>query len=350
MPKCECCGKEFEPTCHITKQKYCSDKCRNKVNNAKRYYDGKIDVCLECGIKIDQSGTKGRWKRFCSDKCRQSYNYKRVTEKRRNRIKEPKICPNCGKEFMPNWSGNVRKFCSDEYRIEWWREYHKAHPKEDENSKCLYCGNEFRKEKWHGGKYCSRDCYVKAMGNTKEIKICQWCGEEFWGYKIQEQKYCSVDCATESMHPVEKHKKASHRIHYKDIESWKENLQQASRNGRISRKGREVRLVCGTTSMNIGIDGLLSIIKYELDSNPYDGRIYAFNDYTGNILKYIMWDGASFIEGKRKAQSGTYPWPEKDREKSVEISENEFDFLLSKSIVPTKEKKNKKDTKNADFH
>lgn len=69
--KCQWCGKEFEPTCHKSRQKFCSAECRIKYHNAKRYYGGKVDVCPECGAPVEQSGERGRWRRFCSDRCRQ---------------------------------------------------------------------------------------------------------------------------------------------------------------------------------------------------------------------------------------------------------------------------------------
>ena len=46
---CQNCGKGFIPTCHITRQKYCSNECRYRYNNAKRYYKGEVNICSECG-------------------------------------------------------------------------------------------------------------------------------------------------------------------------------------------------------------------------------------------------------------------------------------------------------------
>ena len=57
------------------------------------------------------------------------------------------------------------------------------------------------------------------------------------------------------------------------------------------------------------------------------------------MIKYIVWDGASFCQSKRRAQSGTYPWPERESESFAEISMREFEYLLAKSIVPTKSRK-----------
>ena len=57
------------------------------------------------------------------------------------------------------------------------------------------------------------------------------------------------------------------------------------------------------------------------------------------MLKYLHWDGQSFCQGKRRAQSGTYPWPDAPEGEIVEIMQWEFQYLLSKSIVPIKDRK-----------
>ena len=73
---CLNCGKGFTPTCHITRQKFCSSGCRVRCNNAKRYYtDTPVNECPECGTPIKQSGEAGRWRRFCGKRCRQLYHY-----------------------------------------------------------------------------------------------------------------------------------------------------------------------------------------------------------------------------------------------------------------------------------
>ena len=91
--------------------------------------------------------------------------------------------------------------------------------------------------------------------------------------------------------------------------------------------------------MYAGIDSLSAIIRYRLRVNPYDGSIYVFRDQSGTMLKYLHWDGQGFCQGKRRAQSGTYPWPDAPEGEIVEITEREFQYLLSRSIVPIKDRK-----------
>ena len=108
---CLNCGKGFTPTCHITRQKFCSSECRVRYNNAKRYYtDTSVNECPECGTPIEQSGEAGRWRRFCGKHCRQLYHYKKWQEKREANYQPPvQICPNCGKDFQPEWGPGTQR-------------------------------------------------------------------------------------------------------------------------------------------------------------------------------------------------------------------------------------------------
>ena len=341
---CQCCGQPFEPTCHISRQKYCSKECRIKYNNAKRYYSEPVDVCLECGEQVEQIGERGRYRRFCSDQCRIRYHAKKEQERNRNRERPKQLCPNCGMEFEPTWgNGQARRFCSDGCRIEWWKEYHKENKIDTPSEKkCICCGKEFHADKWHGGNYCSRDCYLQTMEQSREQIICAWCGEEFSALKSTNRQFCSTHCYTASRHQPER-KKAAHRILYTNPEEWRELLKTAMKDfGGTAKRGQRVFLVCGETNMNTGLDGLVNIIRYRLNLNPYDGSLYVFCDFTGTNLEYIEWDGAGFCITKRRAQSGSYPWPPSAAGLILEINEKEFEFLKTKSIVPVGKKRKPK--------
>ena len=118
-----------------------------------------------------------------------------------------------------------------------------------------------------------------------------------------------------------------------------DQLHEASKKSPPPRRGKRVWLVCGETSMYTGLDGLLGIIRYQLNRSPYDGNLYVFRDLSGSMIKYLEWDGAGFCLSKRRAQSGSYPWPPAEAGKVLEITEKEFEYLKSRSIVPCKEKK-----------
>lgn len=338
---CLNCGNGFVPTCHITRQKFCCDECRHKYNNAKRRYDVPLDICPECGATVEQSGERGQRRRFCSDQCRIKYHQKKALERRRAQERPKQICPNCGKAFRPSWGpGSQRRFCSDPCRIEWWAAYHKANPSEEASAeRCELCGAPLQ-GKQRGQKYCSRFCYLLAMDQTHKEGTCQWCGRPFSTTQGNaERLYCSRECAVAGRYALRGFRKGSRRISAADTEIWLEKVAQAAKANSGGKRGKRVRLVCGAASMYTGLDGLISIIRYHLRCDPYDGSVYVFRDNTGTMVKYIEWDGQSFLQSKRRAQSGTYPWPKAEAGTVVELNEREFEYLLSRSIVPFKEKK-----------
>ena len=246
---CLNCGKGFIPTCHITRQKFCSSECRVRYNNAKRYCtDTPVNECPECGTPIQQSGEAGRWRRFCGDAC----------------------------------------------RIQWWTDYRKANPSLEEKPLwCECCGQALRMDQ---KKYCSRACYLRAMEETHRRQVCAWCGEEFSVYAGEERQYCCRNCASAAQTAPENFRRGIRRIQNTEPESWTEHIKQAAREAELDRDSRRVRLVCGETSMYAGSDSLTAIIRYRLRFNPYDGSIYVFRDQSGTMLKYLHWDGQGFCQ------------------------------------------------------
>ncbi len=248
--KCINCGRGFNPTCHISRQKFCSDECRIKYNNIKRYFNGEVDRCPQCGLVIEPSGQVGRRKRFCNN----------------------------------------------------------------------ICAREYRKRAY-------------------EFLTCEWCGIKFDALASEERKYCSRECVYAAQWRIAPFRRGSRRISFKDVMDWKERLTQATELANITMHERRVWLVCGETSMHTSMDGLVGIIRHELRHNPYDGAIYAFCGYHGSMVKYLFWDGSSFFFGKRRTQSGSYPWPPKEAGELLEITEKQFEFIKEKSIVPFRERK-----------
>lgn len=232
-----------------------------------------------------------------------------------------------------------RRFCCDGCRLEYWREYEKANPKPVEES-CIRCGREFARQKSANIKFCSRTCYLQAMAQTHSEEVCAWCGDWFPSYERMDQKYCSPRCAAAARHAPRGLRRGSRRIP-RDAETWLEQLQELA-DSFEPKSGRRVVLVCGATSMYLGLEGLAAIIRYQLKRNPYDGSLYVFRDAEGTMLKWLEWDGVSFCQGKRRAQSGSYPWPPDELGPVVEITEKEFGYLRSKSIVPFRAKRTKK--------
>ena len=154
------------------------------------------------------------------------------------------------------------------------------------------------------------------MEETHCQQVCAWCGEEFSIYAGEERQYCCRNCANAAQTAPKNFRRGIRRIQNPEPESWPEHIRPAAREAELDRDSKRVRLVCGKTSMYAGIDSLTAIIRYRLRFNPYDGSIYVFRD-----------------------QSGTYPWPDAPEGEIVEITQREFQYLLSRSIAPIKGRK-----------
>lgn len=240
------CGEGFIPTCHITRQKYCSNECRHRYNNAKRYYKGEVNSCPECGDVVEQRERgAGRWRRFCSDRCRIKYDQRKIKERQMAKGRPKQICPNCGKEFQPEWGSGIAR------------------------------------------KYCSRFCYLLAMDQSHVEGRYEWCGETFTDTSGQGQRYCSRWCAVSGRFSQQGARRGRRRLSADRPEEWKEQLVQEVRASRSRKRGKRMWLVCGTTSMYTGLDGLMVIVRYHLKLDPCDGSVYVFRDGTGSMLKYI---------------------------------------------------------------
>ena len=107
--KCLNCGEGFIPTCHITRQKYCSNECRHRYNNAKRYYKGEVNICPECGDVVEQRERgAGRWRRFCSDRCRIKYDQRKIKERRMAKGVQSRSARIVGRNFNRNGEAGYR--------------------------------------------------------------------------------------------------------------------------------------------------------------------------------------------------------------------------------------------------
>jgi DNA-binding transcriptional regulator YiaG len=97
---------------------------------------------------------------------------------------------------------------------------------------------------------------------------------------------------------------------------------------------RSVFAVCGFTRLNAGLEGLVSVLAYRLEENPYSGDVYVFCSKDRCRLRFIRWDGSGFQTGSRKIERGRYPWPGTHLGKTLEITQDEFQILLTGTSAP----------------
>lgn len=119
-------------------------------------------ICDFCNKTFIVHPYREKTAHFCSWKCYHSYQ-KRLAY-------QPKICPFCGKKFIPSRNTRQNKFCS---------------------MRCSILGR--RKYKNNNEKYNQR------IYSWRGEKICAYCGRKFkYTSKQIHQKYCSVLCNVKS--------------------------------------------------------------------------------------------------------------------------------------------------------
>lgn len=152
---CMVCGKEFETDNKNTK--ICSSSCRLKRELQYRaiHQPVKQRFCLVCGKEIPRN------KYFCDD-CREKRKNDRLNKIKHN--KEERICPVCGKTFIPRIFNqiNCSTACSYIY-------HNKTHVKQRLKDDCIipYGTTERRINKF--GSFENFQNYASAM--LKDINL-----------------------------------------------------------------------------------------------------------------------------------------------------------------------------------
>lgn len=57
-----------------------------------------------------------------------------------------------------------------------------------------------------------------------------------------------------------------------------------------------------------GIDGLIALSRKELNSNPFDGHLFAFRNKRGTSIKLLIYDGNGFWLCQKRFSTGKLMW------------------------------------------
>lgn len=220
---CETCGKDMG-NCSPSR-KYCSPGCERKARKirAAEKKSGNIrpKICPVCGKEFIPK----RNEKYCSPECflehKREYDRKRSKikwEKLRSGISKTGICKHCGKEFVKK--SERQKYCTKECRFADEAEKEKKLRRERDAKKpmliCPICGKEFPQGVNKNKKYCSDACRKKANFPDQRVeKICPVCGK--WFYPAGRQKYCSEECRVRAK--LVKKKRGMTRLAYEAAEA-----------------------------------------------------------------------------------------------------------------------------------
>ncbi len=94
---------------------------------------------------------------------------------------------------------------------------------------------------------------------------------------------------------------------------------------------RSVRIFIssGPTDMRRSIDGLMSIVKDELEGDAYSGHLYVFVSRRADRVKILTWDKGGFVLYYKRLERGVFRLPHIDpNAMTVEIDATQLSMLL----------------------
>lgn len=97
----------------------------------------------------------------------------------------------------------------------------------------------------------------------------------------------------------------------------------------LDHEGKKIYIICGSTDMRKGIDGLSSIVNMRHICASYDSAMFIFCNRTRNRVKILEWDHDGFWLYQKRLEKGTFPWPKEGKLKKIVLSGEEFTCLLS---------------------
>ena len=66
-----------------------------------------------------------------------------------------------------------------------------------------------------------------------------------------------------------------------------------------------------------GIDGLCSVCRNEMLTNPMSGCVFVFRNRSGTSIKLLMYDGQGFWLCQKRLSSGRLKWWPRDKDRKV---------------------------------
>jgi len=163
-----------------------------------------------------------------------------------------------------------------------------------ETIKCAQCGEEFTDYKYRERKYCSKDCFLEAKRNSRELD-CEWCGETFTAKESrQNARFCSKSCRAKSQweRGVFEIKSGEDHPLYQgpvSVECWTCNKGFEVSRGYYNQaqKRDQERFYCSKECRSKGRSQ-----RYRRENNPNykDGNIELVCDFCGKTFERPYWE------------------------------------------------------------
>ena len=87
-------------------------------------------------------------------------------------------------------------------------------------------------------------------------------------------------------------------------------------------------IVCGTTDLRKGIEGLACIIKKQYAMNPFERDVlFLFCGKRSDRIKALLWEGTGFLLLYKRLEGGFFSWPRTTAE-ACQLSKEQYWSLM----------------------
>ena len=79
-------------------------------------------------------------------------------------------------------------------------------------------------------------------------------------------------------------------------------------------KRKQVYVVTGYTDLRRSIDGLATIVKGQMQLDPYSSALFLFCGRRSDRIKGLLWEGDGFLLLYKRLDNGRFQWPRNEKE------------------------------------
>ena len=76
------------------------------------------------------------------------------------------------------------------------------------------------------------------------------------------------------------------------------------------------------------IDGLVAVIKAEMQLDPYETYLFLFTSRRRDRIKALYWDKTGYAIWYKRLEKDKFAWPRKAEERTLLLTQQQLDWLL----------------------
>ena len=88
-----------------------------------------------------------------------------------------------------------------------------------------------------------------------------------------------------------------------------------------------IYIKCGYTDLRRGIDGLATLVKQEMELDPFSDSLFLFCGRRRDRIMALYWEGNGFVLLYKRLESGSFQWPRKESEAKM-LTSQQYRWLM----------------------